>query len=108
MCMTLFEKIRLSWRYGSALYIVSLVVTAVAVVSALVDPMMISVCLALKIISIPVILYLFVSLQRSLSIYFYLNLGISKSEYYAIPIVVEFVVFVLLMTISGLVSYAVG
>ena len=54
----------------------------------------------LKLLFIPVIWYLFKSFQRGQTIYFYLNLGISRTEYYSIPFVVDFVVFVALLTFS--------
>ena len=59
-------------------------------------------------LSIPVLLYLFISLTRGLKIYFYLNLGISRVEYYAIPAIVEFIFFVICMIISGSIGYAIG
>lgn len=39
--------------------------------------------------------------------YFYLNLGISRKEYYFIPFVVEFICFVILMFITGKIGYAI-
>ncbi len=53
------------------------------------------------------ILYLFHSFRKEVSIYFYINLGISRNEFCLIPIVVEFVAFVLFMIIAGNVGYAI-
>ena len=47
----------------------------------------------LKLVSIPIILYLYTTFTKKTEIYFYLNLGISRKEYYYIPFVVEFVRF---------------
>jgi len=68
---------------------------------------MVPLCVILKLMGIPVILYMFKSLQGKHSIYFYLNLGISRIEYYAIPVVVEFVFFVLLLIISISIGHAI-
>lgn len=38
--------------------------------------------------------------------YFYINFGISKKEYCLIPAAVDFGIFVLLMTASGIAGYA--
>ena len=69
------------------------------------DPFIIPICLILKLFSIPVILYLTAAFQKQ-KIYFYLNLGISRKEYFVIPFAVEFVAFVLLMVITGIIGYA--
>ena len=53
------------------------------------------------------ILYLFHSFRKEMSEYFYINLGISRNELYLIPIVVEFVAFVLLMFIAVNIGYAI-
>ena len=39
--------------------------------------------------------------------YFYLNLGISRNEYYFSPCVVEFIAFVLMMILIGTIGYAI-
>ncbi|MDO5442239.1 MAG: hypothetical protein Q4G10_01070 [Bacteroidia bacterium] len=70
-------------------------------------PFILPACIILKILSIPVLLYLFMSLSKGLKIYFYLNLGISRIEYYTIPIAVEFIFFVICMIISGSIGYAI-
>ena len=48
------------------------------------------------------------NLTRGLRVYFYLNLGISRKEYWFIPFVVEFVAFIVLMVISSIIGYAIG
>lgn len=106
--MNLFQKIRLSWRYGRAEYLISAVLTVASAALVLSDPLALSSCILLKVFSIPVILYLFASLQRKHTIYFYLNLGISRTEYFAIPVAVEFAAFVLLMVISLSLAYVIG
>lgn len=106
--MNLLRKIKISWRYGQALYLVSALVTVAAVMLVFVDPLSVDVCLIFKLLSIPVILYLFMTLQKKHAIYFYLNLGFSKREFYAIPVVVDFVVFVLLMIISRILVHVIG
>ena len=57
-------------------------------------------CKILKILSIPIIVYLFKKFDRSCAIYFWLNLGISRTEYYVIPIVIEYVFFRLLIFVA--------
>ena len=106
--MTLLQKINLSGQYGKGLYIVSVIMTLAASGLVVFYPFILPACIILKIFSIPVLLYLFISLNRGLKIYFYLNLGISRVEYYAIPITVEFIFFVICMIISGSIGYAIG
>lgn len=72
------------------------------------DPFLIPICLILKLFSIPVIFYLFATSAQKQKQYFYLNLGISRSEYYIIPFAIEFIAFVILLTISGFIGYAIG
>ena len=60
------------------------------------------VCKILKILSIPIVLYLFKRVEGKGTIYFFLNLGISRTEYYAIPIVIEYIIFRILFYITGL------
>ncbi len=105
--MNILRRIRLSRRYGTALYVVSGAVTLAATVLVICFPSSLSVCLILKSLSIPVILYLFHSFRKETSIYFYINLGISRSEYYLIPIIVEFVAFALMMIIAVNIGYAI-
>ncbi|MCQ2116610.1 MAG: hypothetical protein MJY76_00505 [Bacteroidales bacterium] len=47
-------------------------------------------------------------MTKGLGVYFYLNLGISRKEYWLIPFVVEFAAFVVLMIISSIIGYAIG
>ena len=70
-------------------------------------PVAIPLCILLKLFSVPVILQLFISLNRKQSIYFFLNLGISRNEYYIIPFAVEFIAFIVLMIITGFIGYAI-
>ena len=63
-------------------------------------PVAIPVCMTMKLLCIPVILYLCESFQNKHAIYFYLNLGISKIEYYLIPVVTEFLFFIVLISVS--------
>ena len=95
--MNILRKIRLSGEYGTALYAVSGVVTLAAAALVVGSPSSISLCVLLKSLSVPVILYLFHSFRKEGTIYFYINLGISRNEFFLMPIVVEFVAFVLIM-----------
>ena len=72
------------------------------------DPFLIPICLILKLFSIPVIFYLFATSAQKQKQYFYLNLGISRKEYYLIPFVLELIVFIMLITVSGYIGYAIG
>ena len=104
--MNILRRIRLSRRYGTVLYAVSGAVTLAAVILVICFPSSLSACLILKCLTVPVILYLFHSFRKETSIYFYINLGISRSEFYLIPIVVESVAFVL-MIIAINIGYAI-
>ena len=106
--MTLFKKIGLSGKYGRGLYIISMIVSLSAAVSSFAVPSTIPACVLLKLLSIPVILYLFISLRKNNSLYFWLNLGISKREFYAVPVIVEFLFFVVLITVCGVLGNVVG
>lgn len=106
--MTLMQKIKLSDSYGRGIYIVSLIMTLAASALVVYEPEMVPDCIILKILSIPALIYLFEVFRKGLTIYFYLNLGISRIEYYAIPVVVEFAVFVICMIISSSIGYAIG
>ena len=44
---------------------------------------------------------------KKTEIYFYLNLGISRKEYYYIPFVVEFVGFLIFITLIGYLGNAI-
>ena len=106
--MTLLRKISLSGKYGRELYIISLIVTLSAAVSSFIAPSTIPACILLKILSIPIILYLIILLQKNNALYFWLNLGISKREYYAIPVILEFLIFIVLLIICGVLGNVVG
>ena len=75
---------------------------------AVLDPFTIPICLILKLFSIPVIFYLFATSSQKQKQYFYLNLGISRKEYYLIPFVVELIAFVILIIVSGYIGYVIG
>lgn len=71
------------------------------------SPVSIPVCFIFKLLSIPIIYYLYTTFTKKTEIYFYLNLGISRNEYYVIPFVMEFLGFILLMIITGKIGYAI-
>ena len=105
--MNLLRKIGLSFRYGSGYFIVAGLVSLYAFVVVGVNSgdteglsEGIFLCKILKILSIPIILYIFRKFDRSSAIYFWLNLGISSVEYYVIPIVIEYVFFKLLIYVA--------
>lgn len=106
--MNLLQKIKLSRRYGKGLYIISAILTLAASILVVFYPFILPACIILKIFSIPALLYLFASFHKGSTIYFYLNLGISRFEYYAIPFSVESVFFVICMIVSGSMGYAIG
>ena len=60
-----------------------------------------------ELVSIPIILYLYTTFTKKTEIYFYLNLGISRKEYYYIPFVVEFVGFLIFITLIGYLGNAI-
>ena len=105
--MTILKKIGLSKRYGKAIYAISAVLTLAISSLAFFNPYAIPMCLLMKLASIPIILYLYVSLTRKTEIYFYLNLGISRKEYYYIPFVVEFVGFLIFISLIGFLGNAI-
>ncbi len=106
--MKVFSKIRLSWRFGKIVYLISAILSlSMAVVVAL-SPNLIPSCILIKVVSIPIIHYLNVSMTNGMGIYFYLNLGISRKEYYSIPFIMDFLLFVLLMILAGVINYAIG
>lgn len=98
--MTLLQKTRLSFKYAAFIYLISVVYSLAAAGLCGFFPTMTPTCVILKIFSIPIVLYLFISTRSKHGIYFYINLGISKIEYYAIPVLAEFIFFVLLLTLS--------
>ena len=105
--MNLLRKIGLSFRYGSGYFIVAGLVSLCAFVVVGINSgdtkglsEGIFLCKILKILSIPIILYIFRKFDRSSAIYFWLNLGISSVEYYVIPIVIEYVFFRLLIYVA--------
>ena len=105
--MRLSSKIALSRRYGKAIYTISAILTLAMSTLVIFQPVAIATCITLKLISIPIVLYLYTTLSKKVEMYFYLNLGISRNEYYIIPFVVEFIAFVILMFITGKIGYAI-
>lgn len=106
--MTLLEKIRLSRKFGKTTYVISAILTVAMAVFVVFDPMMIPTVIIIKILSVPVIYYLGTAMEKGLRMYFYINLGISRREFLVIPTVVEFLAFVVLMVITGIIGYAIG
>lgn len=104
----MLEKIRLSFRFGRTIYAVSLPLTLSAAVVALLSSEVIPTLFILKVFSVPVILYLFHSLGNKDGMYFWLNLGISGKEYYLTPVVVDFLAFIVLVTICGFLGNVIG
>ena len=105
--MTILRKLGLSFRYGSGYFVVAGLVSLCAFVNVGInsgDTEGLSEGIFLvkifKILSIPIIIYLFRKFDRSCAIYFWLNLGISRTEYYVIPIVIEYVFFRLLVYVA--------
>lgn len=105
--MTLFQKIHLSGRFGKTVYVISGIISLMACALTVYEPGSFAVCFLLKLFSIPVILYLYALLKKNMTIYFYINLGISRKEYYLIPVVLEFIVFVILLIASTAIGYAI-
>ena len=97
--MTIFWKIGLSKRYGKAIYAISAVLTLAIASLVFFNPYAIPMGILLKLVSVPIILYLYTTFTKNTEIYFYLNLGISRKEYYLIPFVVEFIGFIFFITL---------
>jgi hypothetical protein len=98
--MNFFRKITLSFRYGSGYLIVAGIASmcfAFIVGAHSGDTEGLSeglfLCKIFKLLTIPIILYVFRKFDRSGALYFWLNLGISRTEYYVIPIVIEYLFF---------------
>ena len=106
--MTLLSKIRLSAKFGGSVYLVSAIFTLVAVgVVIILSPADLTFGIIIKLISIPLIFLLNNSLSRQQDLYFYLNLGISRNEYYIIPYAVDLAAFIILMIISCAIANAI-
>ena len=105
--MTILKKIGLSKRYGKAIYAISAVLTIAISSLVFFNPYAIPMGVLLKLVSIPIILYLYTTFTRNTEIYFYLNLGISRKEYYFIPFVVEFIGFILFITLIAYLGNAI-
>lgn len=105
--MNLFRKITLSFRYGSGYLIVAGIASmcfAFIVGAHSGDTEGLSeglfLCKIFKLLTIPIILYVFRKFDRSGALYFWLNLGISRTEYYVIPIVIEYLFFRILIYLA--------
>lgn len=105
--MNIIRKIGLSKRYGKSIYAISAVLTVAASSLVFFNPYAIPMCVLLKLASIPIILYLYTTFTKETEIYFYLNLGISRKEYQFIPFVVEFIGFILFITIIAYIGDAI-
>lgn len=105
--MTIFRKIGQSKRYGKAIYAISAVLTLAIASLVFFNPYAIPMAILLKLVSIPIIMYLYTTLTKKTEIYFYLNLGISRKEYYFIPFVVEFIGFILFITLIAYLGNAI-
>ena len=105
--MTIFKKIGLSKRYGKAIYVISAALTLAIASLVFFNPYAIPRGVLIKLVSIPIILYLSTTFTRNTKIYFYLNLGISRKEYYLIPFVVEFIGFILFITLIAYLGNAI-
>ena len=101
-------KIRLSRKFGKTTYIISAILTVAMSLLVVSEPTSVDICILVKMLSIPIIWYLGSNLTNGLGMYFYLNLGISRKEYWLIPFVVEFVAFVVMMVISSIIGNAIG
>lgn len=106
--MELLSKINLSRLYGKMIYIVSAILSVAMASVVVFSPYAIPACVVIKLLSMPVIYYLNLKFSNEAVIYFYLNLGISRREYYLIPFVIEFLAFILLMIITGATGYVIG
>lgn len=104
--MNLLSKIALSGKFGKSIYVISGVLTVAMCSLVLMEPVAAAACFFIKLISIAIIFYLYTSLSDKAEMYFYLNLGISRNEYYIIPFAVEFFNFIILIIITGKIGYA--
>ena len=105
--MTLLSKIRLSAKFGGSIYLVPAIITLTAAGMVIANLKLLPVGIIIKLISIPLIFILNNSLTRQQNMYFYLNLGISRNEYYAIPYAVDLAAFIILMIISSAIGNAI-
>ena len=98
--MRLVQKIRLSGKYGRMYYIVAGIIDVACAVYILFWPMSTPMILLIKLLSIPVLAYLLLTIATREKAYFYLNLGFSRNEYRFIPVAVDALVFVLLTVLA--------
>ena len=106
--MTLLDKIRLSREFGKTTYVISAILTVAMSMLVAFYPMLTPAFICIKLLSIPMIYYLRSIFESGFAMYFYINLGISKREYWLVPIIVEFAAFVILMVVSNRIGYAIG
>ena len=88
-------------------YIVAGIIDIACAVFILFDPMATPAILLVKLLSIPLMAYLLLTLATREKAYFFLNLGFSRSEYRFIPIAVDALVFVLLVILSISLSHVI-
>lgn len=105
--MNLAQKIRLSGKYGKMYYIVAGIIDVACAVYILFWPMSTPMVLVVKLLSIPVMAYLLLTIATREKAYFFLNLGFSRSEYRFIPIAVDALAFVLLVILSISLSHVI-
>ena len=105
--MRLTQKIRLSGRYGRIYYVVAGIIDVACAVFILLDPLTTPMVFLVKVMSIPVLAYLFFALASNEKMFFYLNLGFSRNEYRYIPIVIDALAFVLLVILSIILSHVI-
>lgn len=104
--MNILQKIKLSFRYGAGYFIVAAIPTLGALWALIAnghDGEGAFICGVLKLVSIPIAWYLYKTFDGKNTIYFFLNLGISRTEYYVIPIVMEYIFFRILFRVVLLV-----
>ena len=105
--MRLTQKIRLSGRYGRIYYVVAGIIDVACAVFILHDPLTTPMVFLVKVMSIPVLAYLFFALASNEKMFFYLNLGFSRNEYRYIPIVIDALAFVLLVILAIILSHVI-
>ena len=106
--MKLTQKIRLSGRYGRIYYIVAGIIDAMCAAYVLFWPLSTPMVLFVKLVTIPVLAYLFFAVAAGDKAHFYLNLGFSRNEYRYIPIAFDAVIFVLLVILAIILSHVVN
>lgn len=103
--MTLRDRISLTWRYGKGIFLIGAVYNLVCAIvqsggfsyTFMVDSFII------KSVLTAITLYLVEQLRDRDSIFFYINLGLSRSKLIISVILVDFLALALLMTIMLLI-----